>query len=236
MSVGAGLDVRAAGLAELMDDPACDPVRLRRTLRRFRLLNPLVSGWGGVYRTRVRPALAAGEGAARILDVGCGGGDVLRRVVAAARRDGFAVEGLGIDPDPRSIAVAEDAADVDGVAYRCVDSAALVREGDRFDVVLSNHVLHHLTAAGLPVFLRECAALTSRLGVHSDIRRSRAAYAAYAAGITPLAPGSFLRTDGLRSIRRSYTPAELTAVVPDGWVVESASPFRLLAVHRGDAA
>lgn len=230
------LDGRDADLVELMDDPACDPVQLRRTLRRFRTLNPLVSGWGRVYRTHVRPALAAASGPARILDVGCGGGDVLRRVVAAARRDGFAVEGVGVDPDARSIAVAEDASPVAGVTYRRIDSAALLREGARFDVVISNHVLHHLPADAVPGFLGECAALASRIAVLSDIRRSRAAYAAYAVGITPLAPGSFLRTDGLRSIRRSYTAAELAAVVPAGWVVERARPFRLLAVQRGDAA
>jgi hypothetical protein len=41
-------------------------------------------------------------------------------------------------------------------------------------------------------------------------------------------PGSFLRTDGLRSIRRSYRPAELAALVSDGWQVRRAVPFRLL--------
>ena len=42
-------------LRELMDDPECDPELLRATLRRFDTINRLVSGWGAVYRTRIRP-------------------------------------------------------------------------------------------------------------------------------------------------------------------------------------
>ena len=45
------LSRRDAGLRELMDDPACDPVRLRRTLERFGTVNRLVSGWAATYRT-----------------------------------------------------------------------------------------------------------------------------------------------------------------------------------------
>ena len=52
--------------------------------------------------------------------------------------------------------------------------------------------------------------------------------------VTPLAPGTFLRFDGLRSIRRSYTPAELDARLPQHWRVEQPGMFRLLAVHRAE--
>lgn len=220
-------------LVELMDDPACDPIRLRRTLSRFRIVNRVVSGWGGVYRTHVRPALARCPGPeARILDIGCGGGDVLRRMVSLARADGFTVTGLGIDPDPRVLEVAHAARPMPGVHYREAYAGELVAEGSRFTVVISNHLMHHLDGPGFSEMLRDSAALASDTCVHSDIARSRIAYAAYATGITPLAPGSFLRTDGLRSIRRSYRRDELEAVLPQGWHAPSAPRFRVLAVYR----
>ena len=71
-----------------------------------------------------------------------------------------------------------------------------------------------------------------------DIARGRLAYGLYAVGITPLAPGTFLRTDGLRSIRRSFTPAELRAAlaaVPGRWTVSTPAPFRVLAEGSGRA-
>jgi 2-polyprenyl-3-methyl-5-hydroxy-6-metoxy-1,4-benzoquinol methylase len=226
------LDVRDEQLREMMDDPECDPVRLRRTLDRFSITNRFVSGWGRTYRVLIRPALAALGRPATVLDLGCGAGDVVRRLVRAAQRDGFAVTALGVDPDARAIESAFGARPVVGVTYRVAASRNLVAERAEFDIVVSNHVLHHLDADAFAAFLGDSARLTGALCVHSDIRRTSLAYTAYAVGITPLAPGSYLRTDGLRSIRRSFTPAELAAALPEGWTAESARPFRVLAVHR----
>ncbi|QIM19169.1 methyltransferase domain-containing protein [Leucobacter coleopterorum] len=223
------LAVRDAGLRELMDDPACDPARLRRTLQRFGLVNRAVSCWDGVHRSQLRPFFAGLGRPARVLDIGCGGGDVLRRLVQLARRDGFVVEAVGIDPDPHAIAVAKRADFMPGVAYRQVLSQSLVQEGERFDAVISNHLLHHLDEVSLAGLLYDSEALSSGISLHSDIARGRVAYGAFALLAAPVAMGTFVWVDGLRSIRRSYTRAELAAVLPDGWRVDSPGTFRLLA-------
>ncbi|GAA1956266.1 methyltransferase domain-containing protein [Microbacterium deminutum] len=228
------LGVRDAEVAELMDDPDCDPRRLAATLRRFDTVNRLISGWGGVYRSRLRPHLASLGRPARVLDLGCGGGDLPVRLAGLAARDGLDVEWVGADPDPRAIAVAQERT-APGVVFRCTDAAGLHAEGARFDAVVSNHVLHHLSAVELRVFADESLALSDGIVVHSDIRRGRLAYALYTVGVTPFAPGTFLRTDGLRSIRRSYRVDELAAALGDPWRVEAASPFRTLAVGRAGA-
>jgi 2-polyprenyl-3-methyl-5-hydroxy-6-metoxy-1,4-benzoquinol methylase len=238
---------RDTELRELMDDPECDPARLAATLRRFGIVNRLVSGWGGVYRAHLRPHLAALQAAlpagrppgaprrpARVLDLGCGGGDVIERLARLARRDGFDVEWLGVDPDPRAHAAASVRAGRD-IAFRCTDSTTLRAEGDAFDVVLSNHVLHHLDADELRRFADDSLALSRGPVLHGDIRRGRGAYALYGVGITPLAPGTFLRTDGLRSIRRSYRPEELAHALGGSWRIETPAAFRLLAVGAGRA-
>lgn len=234
---------RDTELLELMDDPACDPVKLQRTLRRFRIINRLVSRWGAVYRSHLRPVLAqhAAEaqwvGApphprpAQLLDIGTGGGDVLRHLVGLARRDGFRVEALGIDPEPRAIAVANRHSQA-GLTFRQTDSNTLVREGKRFDIVISNHLLHHLSHEHFASVVSDSERLATRLCVHSDIARGRLAYLAFTVGVTPLAPGTFLRTDGLRSIRRSYRFSELATRLDDEWRVEYSGPFRLLAIRE----
>lgn len=224
------LSERDARLEELMDDPTCDPQRLQRTLRRFRLVNRLVSAWDATYRAHLRPVLNEAGRPARLLDVGCGGGDVVRRLVLLARRDGFEVDALGIDPDPRAIEVALSREPVPGVSFQNASSGALVREHARFDIVISNHLLHHLNDQ-FDAVISDSEALSEKLCVHSDIARSRFAYAAYAVAAAPVTLGTFAYVDGLRSIRRSYTVTELEARLPRGWRVNRAGAFRLLAVR-----
>ena len=225
------LAVRDAEVAELMDDPDCDPRRLEATLRRFDTVNRLWSGWAGVYRSRLGPFLGSLGRPARVLDLGSGGGDLVVRLARLAKRDGLDVTWLGVDPDPRAHAVAAGRAS-SGIAFRCADAATLVAEGAAFDAVVSNHVLHHLDADGLRAFAAESLALADGLALHSDIRRDQLAYGLYAVGVTPFAPGTFLRTDGLRSIRRSYLPAELEAALGAPWRVDPAAPFRVVATAR----
>lgn len=228
------LSRRERSLRELMDDPDCDPQRLHATLRRFGLVNRLVSGWGIVYRTRLRSLLAELPQPARVLDIGSGGGDVVLRLAKLAERDGIEVQWTGVDPDPRADRLAQDR-QRPGVRFLCTDAETLLDRGEAFDLVLSSHVLHHLDDAELLSFAETSRKLARHAVFHSDIARGRLAYGLFAAGVTPLAPGTFLRTDGLRSIRRSYRRAELAAALGPQWEVETPAPFRLLARGSGRA-
>jgi 2-polyprenyl-3-methyl-5-hydroxy-6-metoxy-1,4-benzoquinol methylase len=218
---------RDRDVRELMDDPGADLAALRRTYRQFRVVNRLVSGWRRHYRRDIRPLLHA-DRETTLLDVGCGGGDVARALAGWAARDGLRLRVTGVDPDPRAYAYALEGGSEPDVELRCCSSTDLVVENLRFDVVVSNHLLHHLDESELHRLLDDSQVLARRLVLHNDLARSRMAYAAYGVVSRLAGSGSFLRTDGLRSIRRSYRPAELAAAVPRGWQVQRSFPFRLL--------
>ncbi|MGN7949555.1 methyltransferase domain-containing protein [Microbacterium sp. 22215] len=225
------LSTRASDARELMDDPDADITMLERTYERFRLVNALVSGPGVLYRRDIRPR--ARRGTLRILDIGAGGGDVCRMIASRLRRDGLTAEITALDADDRAIRWAADHDSGSGVRYRRALSEDLVAEGEKYDVVFSNHVLHHLTESELQSLLLDSRRLVADGGlvVHRDIARSRAAYALYGA-VTwlfsgTLFRGSFIREDGLISIRRSYTPKELASIAPSGWTVRFGLPSRL---------
>lgn len=228
------LSKRDEHLRELMDDPDCDPRRLHATLRRFGLVNKLVSGWGAVYRARLKTLLSGLDRPARVLDLGSGGGDVIAHLSALARRDGLQVEWTGADPDPRAHDVATHA-QVPHSTFLCADADELLAQGRKFDVVISNHVLHHLEPAELTHFTEASRQLARTAALHNDIARSRLAYSLYSVGITPVAAGTFLRVDGLRSIRRSYQPMELSGALGPEWTVTAPATFRLLAEGPGRA-
>lgn len=227
---------RAETATEEMDRPDCDPVLLWRTYQQFPLVNAVVSGWRGVYRELLRPALP-GTGTVTILDIGCGGGDITRALARRAARDGFDVKVTGIDPDRRAYRFAARHSPHHAgtmVDFEQASSSELVAQGRTFDVVVSNHVLHHLSPGELELLLADSELLATGVAVHADLRRSRTASLLFGAATLPLAGTSFIRRDGLTSIRRSYLPAELEAVVSGRWQVQSRRPFRNLLIHRPD--
>jgi 2-polyprenyl-3-methyl-5-hydroxy-6-metoxy-1,4-benzoquinol methylase len=217
-----------------MDDPGCDPELLRRTYSQFRFVNPFVSGWRTLYRRDIRPFLSSTRPSS-LLDVGSGGGDVARSLARWAAREGLRLTVTGIDPDARAHEYATSLPALPGLTFRRALSSQLVAEGAHFDFVVSNHVLHHLSATELGGLLFDSERLCAGGRVlHADIARSRFAYLGFGLATLPFFHGSYIRADGLTSIRRSYTVAELRAAVPPGWSVSHGIPSRL--VLRWEAA
>jgi 2-polyprenyl-3-methyl-5-hydroxy-6-metoxy-1,4-benzoquinol methylase len=220
---------RASALRERMDEPDCDPLLLRNTYAQFDLVNRMVAGWERLFRRYLAPRLTAGSS---VLDVGCGGGDLARRLAAWGERRGVPLRVTAIDPDPRALAFAraQPAAGTGaGIEYLRADAEALAATGRRFDCVISNHLLHHLPAGSLARFLQVSGELSRSLALHNDLSRHGAAWLAFSL-TRPFFRRSYIVEDGLRSIRRSFTPTELRALVPDGWRVEAMAPFRTLAI------
>lgn len=217
-------------VTERMDAPDCDLDALHRTYAQFRVINALVAGWHSTYRHHLRPVLHR-DRPTTVLDIGCGGGDLARALAGWAARDGYRLQITAVDPDPRAHAWATGQPTVPGVTYRRALSGELVRQGCSFDAVISNHLLHHLDVTQFQVLLDDSRRLARVRVVHSDIARSRWAYLLFSAGTRPFFRGSFIREDGLTSIRRSYTPDELRDVLPEGWRVRRQGPWRNLVLH-----
>jgi 2-polyprenyl-3-methyl-5-hydroxy-6-metoxy-1,4-benzoquinol methylase len=227
------LATRDEDAVEEMDRPGCDPTKLTRTYAQFPLINRVVSRWRSVYKHQLKPLLSPTQ-ETTLLDIGCGGGDIASDLARWAARDGLRLAITAIDPDARAIdfarATTPSRAPQPAVTFRRAHSASLVAEGAMFDVVISNHMLHHLTPGEFQDLLHDSTLLARRAVIHSDIARSPLAYALFSVGTLPFFPGSFIRTDGLTSIRRSYTAPELRAVLPPQWRVESARPYRNLVL------
>lgn len=219
------LNARAQQLSEAMDDPQCDRACLMATYRQFGMLNLLLTNWRQLYVRYIRPRQPT-----TLLDIGCGGGDVLRCIAAWARRDGLRLHCTGIDPDERALEFASAAANPASVIFEQAHADELLTQGRRFDVVISNHLLHHLTDTEVARLCETSASLARQQVIHNDIRRSDLAFMGFQLSRL-LFRRSFIVEDGLVSIRRSFTPRELLALLPPGWQLRRQFPYRNILLY-----
>ena len=193
-----------------------------------------------VLTMAARPTLAflarAARGAdrLRILDVGFGDGDMLRRIARWAAKRRLPVELVGVDLNPRSEAAARAHTPPElPIRWITGDYADLAGggAGGGWDVILSSLVAHHMTHDQLVAFLRFMEAEAARGWLVNDLHRHRFAYAGYPllarlAGWHPI-----VRHDGTLSIARSYRPREWPPMLAEAGIAHArvfrAFPFRL---------
>ena len=168
--------------------------------------------------------------ALRILDVGFGQGDMLRRIAGWAANRGIAVDLVGIDLNPRS-APAASAATPPGlhIDYRTGDYADLT--GEPWDVILSSLVAHHMSHAQLIAFLRFMEGQARRGWLINDLHRHRFAHAGYPLLARLLRAHRIVREDGTLSIARAYRPDEWPPILATAGIagahVVRRFPYRL---------
>lgn len=215
-----------------MDQSGCDKEKLFNTYQQFSAINRLISGWQRIYKDHIRPVLKDPSESYSLLDIGCGGGDIIKLIDRLARKDGMKLQITGIEPDDRAIEFLSDQKWAENITILQSTSAKLVQEKRSFDIVISNHLIHHLKQAELEIICGNAKKLAAKKVIFNDIERSDIGYASFKVAATPLFRNSFIVEDGLTSIKRSFRKDELRHALPDGWQVKRQIPFRLLAIYE----
>jgi len=99
---------RRAETSELMDE-ACSREVMRACLRDLARVNSWFLGYRPTLKWLEGMVRPGANEPVRVLDVGCGYGDALRRVERWAREHGVAVELTGVDLNSDTIAIAAEA-------------------------------------------------------------------------------------------------------------------------------
>ncbi|MEO6215490.1 MAG: methyltransferase domain-containing protein [Sphingomonas sp.] len=165
----------------------------------------------------------------RLLDVGFGDGDMLRRIARWANKRGIAAELVGVDLNPRSeLAARAHTPDELAIRYVTGDYADLAGEG--WDFIISSLVAHHMTHPQLIAFLRFMADEARRGWLINDLHRHGFAHWGFPILARIAAWHPIVRHDGTLSIARSYRPDEWPPILAEAGVsarVCRAFPFRL---------
>lgn len=197
---------------EIMDDPRIPHETRERFHRQLGSLHRFLGNRSAILHALRRHPRPIG----RVLDIGCGDGELLNAIQRDLRVE---VQGIDLRPPLRRVF---------GVPIMAADAAR-----DRLpdaDVAICVTLFHHLTEDEIISLVRNAGRSVRRLIV-LDLVRHRVPLALFSLLVAPFLMRTVAR-DGCQSIRRSFTPRELGAIVEsalDGTgasFVQSVTPLR----------
>jgi SAM-dependent methyltransferase len=228
-----------AQLTELMDEP-CSRDVLRACLRDIARTNR----WTLAYRPLLRwlnaivASLPPRQEPLRIIDVGCGYGDGLRRIEQWAKGRHIAVDLIGLDLNPDATAIAAEASPASSRIQWITEDILSYSPPQPPHLVVSSLFTHHLAEDEIVRFLKWMEA-HARLGWFiSDLSRAPIPYFFFRAFAKLARLHPFVQYDGPVSIERSFVPADWQSMCAAAGLgnqsveIQSFKPARLCVARR----
>jgi SAM-dependent methyltransferase len=225
--------------AELMDNP-CNREVLRACLKDIARSNRWTFAYWPLIRFlhSITTAGRAWEGPLRILDVGCGYGDVLRRIERWAEQRRIDVELRGLDLNPDAIVIAIEASGAETrIQWVTADVLGYVPERPPH-LVISSQFTHHLTEPQIVQFV-QWMEMHAELGWFiSDLSRAAVPYYFYRAFSKIIGMHSFVQHDGPVSIARAFVTADwqrmcsAAGLSERSFAIQSWKPARVCVARR----
>jgi hypothetical protein len=223
-----GLSITPVG-AELLDDPAADPVTVAQSLRNIARANRWFGGAAAVRFGLGRALGGIHRGASlSLLDLGTGLGDLPKVAVRWGAARGIRLAPVGLELNRAAAALARSS----GLATAVACAGEPPVRDKSVDVVLLSQVAHHLTTESVVHLFRTCDRVARRAVIVADLRRHALATPSFWCGARLLGFDPVTLTDGITSIRRGFSRVELLELMAQAGVrgrVDQRPGFRLVA-------
>lgn len=204
-----------SGEAEWIDLPETPWDEVLRAMRDVAKINTLLLTYPILIGVLQRLVQFPADRPLRVLDVATGLADIPIALVEWARRQGHAIEVVGLDLNARILEMAE-ARVKDYPEIRLVEGDALAMpfDADSFDVAMCHLALHHFPLETHVAFFQALDRAIRPGGalIVGDLERSRLNYALAWPFLTAIA-SPIARRDGLVSILNALSGAELEALL-----------------------
>jgi len=189
---------------ECMDDPSLPAARHAAALAGLRRINRCSGVVPALWRQ------LAPLGAARVLDLGSGGGDVPVALARRAARRGLPLELHASDKSRFALETAGQRAQAAGVRLGLHALDVLADPLPRgYDVLMCSLFLHHLSTDEARDLLARMAASAGRLLLVSDLQRNALGLGLALVGTRLLSRSDVVHVDGPRSVRAAFTAEEV---------------------------
>lgn len=212
--------------AEIMDDLAAPENELRQNLRELEVINKLLGGYSIVLNALDKLDLPKDKPTS-IIDIGSGGGDMLREIAGWAQQRKKEVVLTGIDYNRVMIHYAmEHSADYDNISYKQMSVWDEQMWQERADVVLCNLFCHHFTDEELVPMLKQLYVISNRAVIINDLHRHWFAYHAIGMLTSLFSKTYMVKNDAKLSVARAFTRKELEQLLHDAGIANYTIKWR----------
>lgn len=223
---------------ELLDQPGVPEEIHRHALKDLKSVNSICGTGSIAWKTIAPLARSHGSRPLEVLDLACGGGDVLLDVRRRATKAGTALKLTGYDISPTAVEYARRcAASVDTtgacseIEFRVCDIFTEFPER-RFDVVMCSLFLHHLDEERAVALLDMMSRTARRLVFVNDLIRCGWGYAAAQIVLRLLTRNHIVLADGPQSVAGAFTLPEVRRLASKAGLVDPTLrkiwPYRFL--------
>jgi SAM-dependent methyltransferase len=194
--------------AELMDDASLSFEAFRNCLRDLEIVNRYTLAYRPTLRWLKRTLRTVNStDHISILDVGSGGGGMLRRIDHWARKNNRQVELVGVDLNPWSKRSAEQLTPANA-QIRFETSDVFTFEPGAIDLIISSLFTHHLADSKVVCFLRWMDQHAVRGWFINDLHRHPLPSLVFTHAARLLCFDRIVRYDGPLSIARAFTASD----------------------------
>lgn len=200
-------------ISEEMDNFSLHGEALENTLNGLSNINRYL-GNGKVMLNAIKPYIYTSNGIIRIVDLGCGGGDLLFALAKLAHNKGKEVQLIGIDGNPNIVSYLNEK----NRQYPNLNflQADILREDFKLpvcDILISTHFMYHFTDEDLIAFLAKHKSSIRDKVIISELERSKLSYVLFNLMARTLRFPRMILSDGLKAISRSFHKAELMNII-----------------------
>ncbi|TWT60482.1 methyltransferase domain-containing protein [Rubinisphaera italica] len=192
-----------------MDDPDLDRAEHAMALQGLARINLVTCSTRMLWRNILTLSQET-EKPLSVLDVACGGGDVLLTLAKKGQAAGCNMKWIACDLSPTAIETTASHFEAAQLPVETHIQNALEPDHSlQADVVFCSLFLHHLSEDQAIELLKSMASRAERLVLVSDLRRSRWGYQLAWWGTRLLSRSKIVHVDGPRSVEAAYTEQEV---------------------------
>ncbi len=199
---------------EIMDDLKISGPVIAQTLRELNTINKWLGG--NQISVSAFKKIALGKKSISLVDLGCGGGDIMKEMAQWARKKNIKANFVGIDANSNIIEYAKkNTVDFPEISYQAINIFSEDFQSQSFDLIHCCLFTHHFSNEELVQLFSQFKKQAREGVIINDLHRHPLAYWSIIALISLFSKSEMVKNDASVSVARSFRKSELRKILEE---------------------